>query len=139
MMEWWNASKYIFKYTDKFIMKDGLLYHRINKFRLLSKKVWTVSTFCFAVSASLQAELYMSIVCLSSSLSLRISDSMSSYKVWMKHALYLCFLSTLMWTILSYMSVCLTFALMFIVCLPVNLPSSHDSQNFCLLWMIMFL
>lgn len=129
-----------FKCTDNFILKDGpFLTEELTKFRLRSKKFEMSSAFCFPVSASLHAELYMSIVCLSSSLSLRISDSMSSYKVWMKHALYLCFLSTLMWTILSYMSVCLTFALMFIVCLPVNLPSSHDSQNFCLLWMIMFL
>ncbi|CAI9760572.1 unnamed protein product [Fraxinus pennsylvanica] len=50
---------------------------------MLSEK-WNLKalklTFCFAVSASLQAELYMSIVCLSSCLSLLISASTSSYK-----------------------------------------------------------
>lgn len=39
------------------------------------------TTFCLAVSASLQAVLYMSIVCFSSSFSLLISASMSSCNV----------------------------------------------------------
>lgn len=38
-----------------------------------------INTLCFAESASLHAELYMSMVCLSSCLSLLISASMSSY------------------------------------------------------------
>lgn len=38
-----------------------------------------LGTFCLAMSASLQAELYISIVFLSSSLSLLISSSISSY------------------------------------------------------------
>lgn len=48
-------------------------------------------TFFFAVSASLQAELYMSIVCFSSSLSLFISASTSSYNFSGKFVIYILF------------------------------------------------
>lgn len=47
--------------------------------RLLElKRKFQLPTFCFAVSASLQAALYISIVCFSSSFSLLISASTSS-------------------------------------------------------------
>lgn len=60
------------------VMEDSNI---ISKSRLQNPKF---STFCFAVSASLQAVLYISIVCLSSCLSLLISASTSSYQfhVW---------------------------------------------------------
>lgn len=61
------------------ILQDWCKYQTSN-YRLGPNSILATNTFCFAVSASLQAVLYMSIVCLSSSLSLLISASTSSCK-----------------------------------------------------------